>query len=401
MRFSKRVPELGKILQRQRPSASPNSRETSIADDKGGNLLNSKMMDTAVTAALAGFNAVVVCAAVFLPLAWYTIIPLLMAALLWNVFWAISICKQININQTDINKNRVLFKRFQNTTKYFESMLQDTSDMIMSLDKEYLIFKFNRGAQKLLGYSQEEILGKPFEALFLNAADRDKIYWADDGDIPAGAEISMKTMSGNIIIVNMSMSKMRDGGFVVTAQDITEKKKLEEQLKEASERLNRLAITDDLTELYNSRHFYVAIKSELSRIKRHPERKFSLLYMDVDKFKEYNDSEGHLMGDSVLKMLGDVINQCLRKDIDAGFRYGGDEFVITLPDTDKNQAKIVARRILEQFCALKLGKTSLSIGIAEAYTEDDEKTIVKRADEAMYASKKKGGKCVSIAGEDC
>jgi diguanylate cyclase (GGDEF)-like protein len=197
----------------------------------------------------------------------------------------------------------------------------------------------------------------------------------------------------------MALSKMRDGGFVVTAQDITEKKYLEEQLKQKSEQLNRLAITDDLTGLYNSRHFYVAIKSELSRYKRHLDRKLSLVYMDVDKFKEYNDSEGHLMGDGVLKALGDVINICIRKDVDAGFRYGGDEFVVTLPDTDKFQAKIAAERILEQFCALKLGKTSLSIGIAEASADDDEKTLVRKADTAMYVSKRRGGKQVTLTGE--
>jgi diguanylate cyclase (GGDEF)-like protein/PAS domain S-box-containing protein len=377
MRFSKNIPELGRVLQRWRIAVS-----------------DSKSLSAVMYIVLIGFNAAAACAALLLPPAWYTATPLICAVLLWNLFWAVSICNQTVSDQTSISKNRVLFRRYQNTAKYFESVLQDTSDIIISLDQDYLILKFNTGAQNHLGYSQEEILGKPFEMLFLNAADRDKMQCSDKS---ANAEIPMKTKAGKSIVVNMCMSKMRDGGFVITAQDITEKKYLEEQLKQKSEQLNRLAITDDLTGLYNCRHFYGAIKSELSRLKRHADRKLSILYMDVDKFKEYNDSEGHLQGDNVLRALGEVINSCIRKDVDAGFRYGGDEFVVVLPDTDMNQARTAARRILDQFCALKYGSTGLSIGIAEARKDDDDKSLVRRADQAMYVSKKSDDVKITLA----
>ncbi|MDR2577207.1 MAG: diguanylate cyclase [Chitinispirillales bacterium] len=384
MRVSKKIPELEKVLHKWKITVS-----------------DAKSLSAVMFIALVGFNVLVVCAASLLPRAWHITLPLCLIALLWDLLWAASITKQIISDQTSISKNRVLFRRFQNTTKYFESILQDTSDIIISLDKDSLIFKFNTGAQNHFGYTQAEILGKPFEILFLDAADKEKMFLPDKSGVkPANAEIPMKTKAGRCLVLNMCISRMRDSGFVVTAQDITEKKYLEEQLKQKSEQLNRLAITDDLTGLFNSRHFYNAIKSELSRLKRHSDRKLSIIYMDVDKFKEYNDAEGHLMGDKVLKALGEVINSCVRKDIDAGFRYGGDEFVVILPDTDMIQAKTVATRILELFCALRFGNTSLSIGIAEAISEEDEKTLVRRADMAMYVSKKSVTERITFADID-
>ncbi len=347
------------------------------------------------------FNAAIASAAFILPLKWYILLPMLAVLLLWNWFFTFSLNKQMESDAAAIKKNGLLFRRFQNTAKYFESILQDTTDIIISLDKDNFIFKFNNGAQSHFGYSQEEILGVPFESLFINPEDREKIHRPiKSGSKSTSAEVPMKTKSGQKIIVNMCISKMKDGGYVVTAQDITEKKKLEEELKSKNEQLNKLAITDNLTGLFNSRHFYKAIKGELSRLKRYPGRKLAIIYMDVDRFKEFNDTEGHQMGDHVLRSLGKVIEVCIRKDVDAGFRYGGDEFVIILPDTDMHQAKVAAQRIQKQFGAFKFGQTSLSIGIADALPDDDEKTLVRRADFAMYKSKKEGKASITLA-EQC
>jgi diguanylate cyclase (GGDEF)-like protein/PAS domain S-box-containing protein len=384
MIFFKIIPELGRILQRWKISVS-----------------NGKTLSAAMSAVLVcstALTAGAACAVLLLSPVWYVTASLACAALLWNLFFAVSVSKQIATDQADISKNRVLFRRFQNTTRYFESILQDTSDIIISLDGDYLIFKFAAGAQKHLGYSQEEVLGKPFEILLTDKADKDKMHPENQNSV--GGEVPMKTKSGNTIVVNMCVSKMRDGGYVVTAQDITEKKDLHEQLTKNNEKLNRLAITDDLTGLFNCRHFYDVIASELSRLKRHTERKLSIIYLDVDNFKEYNDTEGHQMGDHVLKSLGDVVNACVRKGVDSGFRYGGDEFVVILPDTGMDRATVVAERIQKQFRSLKFGETSLSVGIAEAKEDDNETTLVRRADLAMYASKKSGKAKITLATDD-
>jgi len=385
MPLFKIIPELGRFL---KPWKVP--------------VANGKALSAAMSVVLIGSSVLTASAAYavfFLSPEWYIIAALAAAALLLNVLLAISISKQIAADQADISKNRVLFRRFQNTTRYFESILQDTSDIIISLDGDYLIFKFAAGAQKHLGYSQEEILGKPFEILFTNKADKDKMHPSSDKN-SVGGEVPMKTKAGKTIVVNMCVSKMRDGGYVVTAQDITEKKGLQEQLARNNEKLNRLAITDDLTGLFNCRHFYDVIASELSRLKRHLDRKLSIIYLDVDKFKEYNDTYGHQMGDHVLKSLGDVVNVCIRKGVDSGFRYGGDEFVVILPDTSMAEAVVAAERVQKQFRALKFGETTLSMGIAEAKENDTETTLVRRADMAMYASKKTGKDKITLATDD-
>jgi diguanylate cyclase (GGDEF)-like protein len=242
----------------------------------------------------------------------------------------------------------------------------------------------------------------PLKNMFVNEADERKIINAVllTGK-SVNEEIPMKTKQGEIILLNLSISEMKNDasqiiGLVVTAKDITEKKKLENELVKKNELLSKLAITDSLTELYNVRHFYDQVVRELTRLKRNPNRKLSLMLIDIDHFKELNDSEGHQVGDQVLRSLGQVIKVCIRKDVDSGFRYGGDEFAIILPDTDKNQAKVAAERISKQFGAFKFGRVSLSIGIAGAIAGEDEKTIVKRADEALYTSKRDGRNRISL-----
>lgn len=300
-----------------------------------------------------------------------------------------------------IDKLDLITRRFHNISKYFESILQDSTDIILSIDTDGYILKFNRGAQILLGYSQEEIVGKPFSFIFVNEADEIKII---NTVLASGKsvneEISLKTQNNKVILVEMSVSEMKNDnsiiGFVVTAKDITEKKKLEMELVKKNLLLVKLANTDSLTGLYNSRYFHDQIKRELSRLKRNPIRRLSLILLDIDHFKELNDSEGHQMGDHVLKSLGQVIRVCLRANVDTGYRYGGDEFVILLPDTDKFQAKIAAERIQKQFLSLNFGKTSLSMGISEAISDEDERTFIKRTDEAMYHSKREGKAKITI-----
>lgn len=333
--------------------------------------------------------------------------PVLIAGLLLSAGWAT--CAALWIYFTfkgysqKLAKAQLLTRRFQNISKYFESIMQDSTDIIFSVDIDGFILKFNKGAQIHFGYSQEEIVGKPLAYLFVNDTDERKILSTVllSGK-SVNEEIPMKTKTGNVILLNLSMSEMKNDnnqiiGLVVTAKDITEKKKLEMELVKKNELLSKLAITDSLTELYNSRHFHDQVKRELSRLRRNPGRKLSLILLDIDHFKQLNDTEGHQMGDHVLRSLGQVIKVCIRKDVDSGFRYGGDEFVIMLPDTDKEQAKVAAERIQKQFSAFKFGNTGLSMGIAEAAADEDDKSLIKRADEAMYRSKKEGRSRLTFA----
>lgn len=165
-------------------------------------------------------------------------------------------------------------------------------------------------------------------------------------------------------------------------------------------RLQKLAITDALTKLYNSRHFYTQIELEVDRSNRygHP---LSLLLLDIDHFKNYNDSYGHLEGNKVLHAFGRIVKSCLRK-MDSAYRYGGEEFTVILPETSGDEAEIVAHRIRtsvaeQRFFPLKEKEetVTVSIGVTEYCLNEDVASFVQRSDKAMYQSKQEGRNRVS------
>ena len=295
-----------------------------------------------------------------------------------------------------LEKQNQTAQRRQKKMQFFESVVQDSSDIIFTIDRDFLVFKFNKGAEEHFGWSQTEVLGRPLSGFFTDTARITAITAMVKAQGSAfNEEVEIVTRDGSRRRISLSISAMNYeteavSGYVVTAKDITILKRLEGELLAKNDQLNRLAITDSLTGLFNVRHFYDQVKRELKRNIRTPDHPLSLVYIDVDHFKELNDTEGHQMGDTMLHGLGEIIGVCIRTDVDAGFRYGGDEFVILLPDTPRDSAEVVARRIAKQFGAFKFGRTSLSIGITEARAEDTPESIVKRADEAMYASKHGG-----------
>ncbi|MBT8342652.1 MAG: diguanylate cyclase [Desulfatitalea sp.] len=166
-------------------------------------------------------------------------------------------------------------------------------------------------------------------------------------------------------------------------------------------KLRRLSITDGLTKLYNSRYFYNQLRIEIDRTTRY-ERPLSLLLLDIDHFKAYNDNYGHLEGDKVLVRLGEVIKTCLRK-MDSAYRYGGEEFTIILPETEGGEAETVAERIrsavkMEIFHPCDDGRpvtVSVSVGVTEFNWNEEVAVFVQRADKAMYQSKQSGRNRVS------
>src|SRR5574340_255333 len=161
----------------------------------------------------------------------------------------------------------------------------------------------------------------------------------------------------------------------------------------AVERIQELTITDDCTGLYNARHLYKVLESEVYRSARFG-YEFTVLFIDLDHFKQVNDTHGHLIGSKLLAEIGYASKSHLRL-IDYAFRYGGDEFVILLPQTSKESALIVARRLLESFRKSRFLKDDslnlnvrASLGVA-SYPDDAKSAheIIRQADEMMYMVK--------------
>jgi len=148
-----------------------------------------------------------------------------------------------------------------------------------------------------------------------------------------------------------------------------------------------LAVHDGLTGLVNRRYFNELIKEEVSHMKRSP-GPLALLMLDIDNFKNYNDTEGHPAGDAVLKGAAKVFNNCVRP-IDVVCRYGGEEFIIMLPKMNKAMAKITAERLRIQ-AGLYLPVT-VSIGIASIPEDAQEiSALIQKADNALYKAKDTG-----------
>ena len=164
---------------------------------------------------------------------------------------------------------------------------------------------------------------------------------------------------------------------------LREKESLEEEVR-------RLSITDDLTGLYNHRHFFKTLEAELARLKRQ-KTSLSLLMFDLDNFKKYNDLYGHLEGDKVLKTVGEIVKNSIRSNVDTGYRYGGDEFTVLLIGASADRAMTIAERIRSSIEQTKSHHITVSVGLSEYRDHFDLEEFVKSADDAMYRAKNSGG----------
>src|SRR5206468_8112511 len=168
------------------------------------------------------------------------------------------------------------------------------------------------------------------------------------------------------------------------------------------ERIQELTITDDCTGLYNARHLYKTLEAEVYRSHRFG-YEFSVVFIDLDHFKQVNDTYGHLVGSKLLTEIGFKIKSQLRL-IDYAFRYGGDEFVVLLPQTNKDSAMIVAKRLRDMMRSTTFNIEDIplniraSMGVA-SYPEDAKSAheIIRQADEMMYMVKNSSRDNIAVA----
>lgn len=291
-----------------------------------------------------------------------------------------------------LNDSEVRYKRL------FESAKEGI--LILSCDTG-IIVDVNPFLIELLGYSREQLIGMtlwqlgPFKDIIPN---RNKFLELQQQEYIRYENLPLETIDGRLINVEFVSNVYAVEHTKViqcNVRDITERKKAEEALRESEQKYRELSIIDDLTQLYNSRHFYSQLKKETERSTRY-EHPLTLLMLDLDKFKEFNDARGHVEGDNLLSRLGQILKRCLRKT-DSSYRYGGEEFTIISPMTTSEEAVVIAKRIQaelreEAFPPVSGQKDymTVSIGLAQYKTKEEIKEFVQRADQFMYQAKKSG-----------
>ncbi|MFO7984658.1 MAG: sensor domain-containing diguanylate cyclase [Desulfatiglandaceae bacterium] len=279
-------------------------------------------------------------------------------------------------------------------------------DGIIGVNRKGTVVIFNDSAENLTGYTKAEVIGKLhitdiYHPPELGRKIKKKLHSPKHGGPGKleSLEVEVTTRHGRKIPIRLCATLIHKGGEEIGSvgffHDLTPKRELEAELK-------RLSITDSLTGLFNRRHFHSVLTHELARAKRY-HRPLSLTMFDLDQFKQCNDQLGHLEGDNILRLVSSTAHETLRKT-DMAFRYGGDEFLFLLPETDLASAVIVAEKFRNQFnaaCPYRISveeeeateRVTLSLGVAQANPDDTGESFNKRVDMAMYEAKAKGGDC--------
>ncbi len=283
--------------------------------------------------------------------------------------------------------------------------------------EELIIVEVNDSCEMVLGIPTAQVLGTKLSDWLLpeSAAECDKfLRMSKRKYYPYQFDLFFKTAENRVIITKaaacaLSLTNQEQIVQVIikdiTSQFLAEKaaKETLEQLKLLNEKLTQLSTTDELTQLTNVREFKKQLEAEHLRAQRY-QSVYALIFMDVDNFKHYNDTNGHPAGDRLLQHLSQVIKTCVRLS-DLAARYGGEEFIVLCPAVSAYQAYTLAERIRSTVCSVPfenaakqpLGYISVSIGIAgfpEHGSTPDQ--ILKSADDSLYLSKKAGRNRITV-----
>ncbi|HLG30143.1 MAG TPA: diguanylate cyclase [Candidatus Brocadiales bacterium] len=275
-----------------------------------------------------------------------------------------------------------------------QTLLLNVVDGVIAWDTKYNLLFMNPVAETIFGRQYGELKGHDF---FSSHKEGDRLMRILQSDqLPVTTKVSINSC---ILHINATSIKKSDGtkiGYIMIVRDITGQERAREKLEE-------LAITDSMTKVFNRNHFQYCLGVEFSKAQRY---KFplSLIMLDIDHFKSFNDKYGHQIGDIVLVTLAQLLKNTIRK-IDIVARYGGEEFVIILPHTGAKEAQLLAERLREKTenhiirsIMDRVLNFTISLGIATFINNNFKNMddLIKGADDALYEAKKGGRNRVEV-----
>ena len=321
----------------------------------------------------------------------------------------------------DVTQRHLADSALREKEAFLAQIVAGSSVATLVIDRDHRVTHWNRACEVATGVRAKDMIGsnrqwqpfyptaRPIMAdLVLDGASEgsvDALYHGKyqpspliEGAYEAEDFFPNFGLGGKWLYFTAAPLRNRNGevvGAIETLQDVSERRRAEEALKESEERYRILSVTDALTGLYNSRHFYDRLHTEIERAERYA-RPLALAIIDADNFKRINDTHGHLQGDRVLQMLARVICLSLRRT-DSAYRYGGEEFAIIMPEATLEAAAVVAERLRQSFCETPIHaedgselNCSVSVGVTEYVPGESAESLVRRADDGTYQAKRRG-----------
>ena len=296
------------------------------------------------------------------------------------------------------------------TEEFYKDLLENLYDGVYFVDRERRITYWNKGAERITGYTQDEVLGHHCHENLLQHVNENGKQLCKDGcplqaviedGKPREAEVFLRHVNGYRVPVLVRTSPIKNKrGKIIGAVEVFSNNQTVLRMKRRVKSLEHTVIYDPLTQIGNRKHIEVKIHSALHEFEQ-MHYSFGLLFIDIDHFKSINDNYSHLIGDKVLHAVANTMRLNLRETDTCG-RWGGEEFLAIIFDIDRATLEAIAeklRSLVEQTVIdSEAGnpKVTISIGATLVKPGDTLESLINRADKLMYESKSRGRNCVSV-----
>lgn len=288
---------------------------------------------------------------------------------------------------------------------FYKSLLDNLYDGVYFLDDDRRITYWNKGAERLTGYTASEVTGRFCRENILEHVDEWGNKLCDLSLCPAAKtigdgcireeELYLHHKKGHRVPVSIRVSPILDpGGRIIGAVEVFSDNTSRVEARQMIEELQRMALLDPLTEVGNRRYAELNLRARMNEIRRYG-WPFGVLFIDIDHFKRINDLFSHDIGDRILKMMARTLSNSVRS-FDLICRWGGEEFLAIIVNVNRDSLYLVAEKLrlmIERSSIThdsRIIMATISIGATMASQEDTWEELVSRADRLMYQSKEKG-----------